>query len=66
MKNPPKDRSFLGLVSTYNNECHWDIFFWATKEDGVWKSCYVDTELFDMPKLIRWVDLPEIKEGDYD
>lgn len=64
MKNPPKNRNFLGLVDVGYGP-YWDIFFWATKEDGVQKACYVDTELFDMPDLIRWTELPEIKEEDY-
>lgn len=66
MKKPPKDRSFLGLVSAGRNTLYWDIFFWAKREDGVRKSGYVDNELYDMPKIIRWEELPEIKEGDYD
>lgn len=57
-KNPPKNRDFLGLVD--HNQPYWDIFFWATKEDGVMKSEFVDRELFSMPKLIKWEELPDM------
>lgn len=58
---PPKNRDFLGLVEARNGELYWDIFFWATKEHGVRKSCFVDRNLFDMPTVVGWTDLPEIK-----
>lgn len=57
-KKPPKDRDFLGLVESYNGQRYWDIFFWATREYGVKKSCFVDRQLFDMPGLVRWEELP--------
>lgn len=57
-RKPPKDRDFLGLVKSYNGELYWDIFFWATKEYGVKKACFVDRQLFDMPELLRWEELP--------
>lgn len=59
--NPPKNREFLGLVET-PNYTYWDIFFWATKADGVDKAQYVDRGLFSMPNIKGWVDLP--KEDD--
>lgn len=59
-KLPPKNRDFLGLVDN-NGNSYWDIFFWATKEDGVGgRACYTDRGLFDMPKILRWQDLPSI------
>ena len=59
---PPKTREFLGLVSL-DNTPYWDIFWWATKEDGVGgKSCFVDRGFFDMPELLGWVELPDIEE----
>ena len=58
----PKNREFLGLV----DHCgipYWDIFWWATREEGVnGKACFVDGAFFNMPKLIGWVELPEIEE----
>lgn len=60
-KNYPKDRDFLGLVQGCCNNPYWDVFFWATKEDGInGKSCFVSRDLEDMPELIRWVDLPDV------
>lgn len=60
---PPKDRDFLGLVKDDMNGNYWDIFFWATKEDGVGgKSCFTDRGLYDMPPLIKWIDLPPTEE----
>ncbi len=60
-KNPPKNREFLGLVD--NSQPYWDIFFWATKDDGVHKSGFVDRGLFSMPKLIKWEELPKMGEN---
>ena len=59
---PPKNRDFLALVDTgYHG--YWDIFFWATREDGVnGKACYVDRQFYAMPNIRGWVDLPEIEE----
>ena len=52
-KRYPKYRSFLGCVcDSKGNPHYWDIFFWATKEDGVDKACFVDSGLFAMPKCI--------------
>jgi hypothetical protein len=62
MSKPPKNRDFLGFVKHYNNEPYWDIFFWATREDGVRKACFVDRQLCVMPDLIRWADLPNSGE----
>lgn len=60
-KNYPKDRDFLGLIGGCCNTPYWDIFFWATKEDGVrGKSRFVDRELFDMPELLCWEELPDM------
>lgn len=56
---PPKNRSFLGFVRR-PDYAYWGIFFWATGEDGVIKSCYVDAELYDMPEIEGWVELPDI------
>jgi hypothetical protein len=54
---PPKDgEGFLALVQ--HSQPYWDIFFWATKEDGVDKSCYVDRSWFEMPRIIKWQRLP--------
>ncbi len=62
LKGLPKNRDFLGLVD--NPTPYWDIFFWATTEDGVRKgdTGFCDRGLFSMPKLIRWEELPEIDE----
>lgn len=57
---PPKNRFFLGLVKSANP--YWDIFSWATKEDGVDKACYVDSGLFKMPEIYGWTELPAIEE----
>jgi hypothetical protein len=58
---PPKNREFLGLVEC-NGGCYWDIFFWATRENGInGKSCYTDRMLFKMPDIAGWVDLPNIE-----
>ncbi|AHK11149.1 hypothetical protein S14_37 [Shewanella sp. phage 1/4] len=54
---PPKDGEvFLALVD--HAQPYWDIFFWATKEDGVDKDCYVDRSWFEMPPIIKWQLLP--------
>lgn len=61
---PPKNsEDFLGLVDE-NGSVYWDIFFWATKEYGVQKACYVDSELFDMPNIRGWLPLPPIDKED--
>ena len=62
---PPKDREFLGLVVSGNN-VYWDIFFWATKEDGVPRGGYHDRGLFEMPAIFGWIDLPEVELSDED
>ena len=63
-KRYPKDRSFLGCVcDSKGNPHYWDIFFWATKEDGVDKACFVDSGLFAMPKCIGWHELPSLEES---
>ena len=57
---PPKDRDFLALVDDGDN-VYWDVFFWATKKDGVGsKSCFVDRNLNDMPNIREWIFLPNI------
>lgn len=61
LTKPTKNRMFLGLVNDVN-EPYWDIFFYARPENGVRKSCYVDTQLFDMPKIVGWCELPEIPD----
>ena len=61
-KRYPKTREFLGLVD-HDNTLYWDIFWWATKEDGVnGKACFVDKSFFGMPELVGWTELPEIEE----
>ena len=61
--NPPKNREFLGLVDGGWNSHYWDIFFWATKEDGVGgKACFTDRMLYDMPTLVGWMELPPTEE----
>ena len=61
-KKYPKTREFLGLVKS-EESYYWDIFWWATKEDGVnGKSCFVDRQFFCMPSLCGWTELPEIQE----
>lgn len=60
-KKPPKDRDFLGLVER-PSYTYWEIFFWATKKDGVDKAQYVDRGLFKMPKIKGWVDFPKDDE----
>lgn len=58
---PPKDRDFLALIVS-GNHVYWDIFFWATKEDGInGKSAFTDRDLYYMPKIEGWLDLPDIK-----
>ena len=61
-KIPPKTRDFLGLVELSDGFRYWDIFFWATKENGVRKAGYVDKELYDMPNIVKWQDLPPTEE----
>lgn len=57
---PPKDREFMGLVDSPR---YWDFFWWATKADGVnGKSCFVDRQFYDMPKIVGWIEVPH--EGD--
>lgn len=59
---PPKNgEAFLGLIEA-GGVTYWEIFFWATKKDGVRKACYVDRGLFDMPKIKGWLPLPHIEE----
>lgn len=62
---PPKGRDFLGLVVSGGN-VYWDIFFWATKEDGVNRGGYYDRDLFEMPAIFGWTDLQfvELTEED--
>lgn len=62
--NPPKDREFLGLVENQNGR-YWDFFWWARKEDGVPKGCFVDRDYYDMPKILGWIEVPD-KEIDDD
>lgn len=61
-KNPPKNRYFLGLVQSDADNYYWDIFFWGTKADGLDKSQFVSSDLFEMPELVRWEELPKIEE----
>ena len=53
---PPKDREFLGLVD--HEKPYWDFFWWATKEDGASKACYVDRSFYAMPSIKGWVEMP--------
>lgn len=56
--NPPKNREFLGLVDR-GHASYWDFFWWATRADGVnGKSCFVDRQFYDMPKLVGWIEVP--------
>lgn len=58
---PPKDREFLGLVQE-DYHIYWDIFFWATKEDGInGTPCYVDRMLSNMPEILGWFEMPDIE-----
>lgn len=57
---PPKGREFLGLVKDDYGNLYWDFFWWATKEDGVDKACYVDRSYFEMPPIIGWMEVPDI------
>ena len=57
---PPQNREFLGLVDAPTP--YWGIFWWATKKDGADRNGYVDRDFFEMPKLLRWQELPPIKE----
>ena len=62
-KRYPKNREFLGLVDHYNTP-YWDIFWWATKEDGVnGAACFVDRGFYAMPELLGWEELPEVEES---
>ena len=58
---PPKNREFLGLVNT-KQDCYWDFFWWARKEDGVPKGCYIDRQYFDMPDIAGWIEVPVVEE----
>jgi len=59
---PPKDREFLGLVGENGHPEYWDFFWWATKKDGInCKACYVDRAFFCMPKIIGWVEVPDLE-----
>lgn len=60
-KKPPKNREFLGLATGYTGT-YWDIFFWATKEYGVDKAQFVDRQLYKMPELLGWIELPEVED----
>ena len=62
-KNPPKNRDFLGLDEVFGYK-RWRIYFWNDHDWGDEKSAYVDYEGYEMPKLIRWEELPEIEGGD--
>ena len=44
---PPKDREFLGLVAA---------------RDGESPACYVDRMFFDMPKILGWIEVPDLEE----
>ena len=59
---PPKDIEFLGLVSNNGEPRYWDLFWWATKEDGVnGKACYVDRVFFNMPDILGWIEVTEME-----
>ena len=57
---PPKNREFLGLVK--HKHPYWDFFWWAKKEDGVDKACFIDREFYNMPELYGWTEVPMIDE----
>ena len=59
--NLPRNREFLGLVSEGNYR-YWDFFWFATKEDGVDRSCFVDRAFFDMPPIIKWMECPPLEK----
>ena len=61
---PPKDREFLGLVAGRDGEspAYWDFFWYATKDTGSnGPSCYLDRSFFDMPKILGWIEVPELE-----
>lgn len=59
---PPKDREFFGLVSHNGELKYWDFFWYATKENGVnGPACYVDRDFFRMPKILGWIEVPELE-----
>jgi len=58
--NPPKDgEAFLALVD--GAEPYWEIFFWAIKDDGVDKACYIGRNWFKMPRILKWEPLPAVE-----
>lgn len=62
---PPKDREFLGLVSSdHLGNRYWDFFWWAKKIDGVDKAQFVDRGYYTMPEIIGWMEVPSLEEED--
>ena len=43
------------------NEGYWDFFWWATKKEGVKAPCHVDRMFFEMPKIIGWIEVPDVE-----
>ena len=57
----PRDREFLGLVDNGHTR-YWDFFWYATKDTGSnGPSCYLDRSFFDMPKILGWIEVPELE-----
>ena len=59
--NLPRNREFLGLVDNGHTR-YWDFFWYATKEDGADRSCFVDRAFFDMPPILRWMECPPVED----
>lgn len=57
---PPKNREFLGYVDSLSP--YFDFFWWATKADGNDKAGFVDRQFFEMPKLIGWIEVPNVED----
>lgn len=58
---PPKNREFLALVESKCGSVYWDFFIWATNEHGATKSGFMDRQLYDMPPILGWVELPNLE-----
>ena len=56
----PKEHEFLGLVAC--STPYWDIFFYVDETSGIGidRPTYLDRGLYEMPKILRWVELPDI------
>ena len=58
--NLPRDREFLGLVVD-GDYIYWDFFWFASKEDGADRPCFVDRGFDDMPPIVKWLECPPIE-----